>query len=226
MRLIRAVAALLLVLCAGAVGAVVGAAPAQAGGWAATVLDPAPARFEPGKSYTLGFWVLQHGSRPYEGTLEPVGLRLVGPNGTATFTGIALPEPAHYVTSIVVPTAGTYTLTGLQGLFQPFRVGTITVPGGFTALPVPRPMEFPAEQLPWKEIRPPEMPVDPNREPFEDTAALPVPPATAPAQEAATEPAASHGTRPTTTVLAAVAATGLVLGLLLVRRRRTVSSRS
>src|SRR5687767_4115308 len=112
MRLIRAVAALLLVLCAGTVGAVVGAAPAQAGGWASTVLDPVPAKFEPGRSYTIGFWVLQHGSHPYAGTLEPVALRLVGPNGTTTFTGIPLPEPAHYVTSIVVPTAGTYTLTG------------------------------------------------------------------------------------------------------------------
>jgi hypothetical protein len=235
MRLIRAVTALLLVLCAGfvggTVGAVTGAAPARAGGWASTVLDPVPATFEPGKSYTIGFWVLQHGSHPYQGELEPVGLQVDGPTGRTVFRALALPEPAHYVTSIVVPTAGSYTLTGLQGLFQPFRVGTIAVPGGLTALPVPIPMKWPAEQLPWKEIRPPEMPIDPNRGPFDETAALPAQPATAPDEEAAagqtsTGRTASHITSPTTTVLATLAATGLVLGLLLYGRRRRVSSRS
>ncbi|GAA1036207.1 hypothetical protein GCM10009557_46300 [Virgisporangium ochraceum] len=226
MRLIRAVSALLVALCAGTVGAVVGAAPAQAGGWATTVLDPVPATFEPGKSYTIGFWVLQHGSHPYDGDLEPVGLQVDGPNGRRVFTATALPERAHYVTSIVVPAAGTYTLTGQQGIFQPYRIGTVAVPGGLTALPVPPPMKFPAEQLPWTDVRPPEMPVDTNRDPFDETAALPVQPATAPAQNAATEPTASQITRPTTTVLAALAATGLVLGLLLYGRRRRVSSRS
>ena len=224
MRLIRAVAVVLLVLGAGMAGAVVGTAPAHAGGWATTVLDPVPGRFEPGKSYTIGFWVLQHGSHPYDDILDPVGLQLTGPNGTTIFRAVPLPEPAHFVTSIYLPTAGSYALVGKQGLFPPYRVGTIAVPGGLTALPVPPPAQVPDSERPWKEIRPPDMPVDPDRQPFDDTAALPVPPATTtPAAAAGTTTAtrtASQNMRPTTTVLAALAATAVILGLLLVHRRR------
>ncbi len=219
MRLIRAAAALLMVI---GTGVFTGAAPAHAGGWATTVLDPVPATFEPGKSYTIGFWLLQHGSHPHEGELEAVGLQLVGPNGTTTFPGIALPEPAHYVTSIFIPTAGSYALIGQQGWFQPYRVGTITVPGALAALPVPPPLTMRAEQLPWKDIRPPEMPVDPNRGPLDETAAVPAA-TTAPAAavtDAETVRSASDSMRPTTTVLAVLAATALILGLFLYRRRR------
>lgn len=217
MRLIRAAAALLIAV---GTGLFVGATPAHAGGWASTVLDPVPATFEPGKSYTVGFWVLQHGSHPFEGPLDPVGLQLVGPGGTTTtFKGIALPEPAHYVTSIVIPAAaGTYTLVGQQGWFQPYLVGTIAAPGALKALPVPPPLTMRAEDLPWKDVRPPDMPVDPERNPFDETVAVPAA-NTAPAA-AATEAEKSNGMRPTATVLAAVAITALVLGLLLVRRRR------
>jgi hypothetical protein len=210
-----------MTLGAGIAGALTGAAPAHAGGWASTVLDPVPDRFEPGRSYTIGFWVLQHGSHPYEGALEPVGLQLVGPDGaTTTFTGIALPEPAHYVTSIVIPAAGSYALLGQQGIFQPYRVGTIVAPGAVTALPVPRPLTMRAEDLPWKEIRPPDMPVDPGRNPFDGTAAVPVVNTTATAVGTQAARTASTGMRPTTTVLAVLAATAVILGLLLHRRRR------
>jgi hypothetical protein len=221
MRLIRA---LLVVLCTGVAGVVVGAAPAYAGNWATTMLDPVPSTFEPGKSYTIGFWVLQHGSHPFSGgTLEPVALQLTGPTGTLTFAGIALPEPAHYVTSIYLPTAGTYTVVGQQGIFQPYRVGTLTVPGGLTALPVPAPVQVSADEQPWEEIRPPVMPVDTNRDPYEQTADLPqVPAATAtpPASTVATAHTTSNGMRPTTTLLAALAAVALLLGLFLYGRRR------
>ena len=46
------------------------ALPAQAGGWAVPVLDPLPATVEADRTYTVGYWVLQHGTHPYEGTLE------------------------------------------------------------------------------------------------------------------------------------------------------------
>jgi hypothetical protein len=232
MRLIRAAAALLTVLGAGMAGAILGAGPAHAGNWATTVLDPVPDRFEPGRSYTIGFWVLQHGSHPYEGTLDPVALQLVTPGGaTTTFKAIALPEPAHYVTTIYLPTAGDYTMVGLQGIFQPFRVGTLAAPGALAALPVPTPMGLPAEKLPWKEIRPPTMPVDPDRNPFDQsatnapaaktTAAAPADVTGAPP---ATERTASESRRPTTTVLIALAGLAAVFGVLLYRRRRPSSS--
>lgn len=225
MRLIRAAAALLVIVGAGVAGAVTGTTPAYAGGWAVTVLDPVPDRFEPGTSYTVGFWVLQHGSHPYDGELAPVGLHLVGPNGATTFPGTALPEPAHYVTSIVVPTAGSYTLVARQGLFPSYRVGTIAVPGALTALAVPQPLPMRAEELPWKEIHPPAMPVDAGRGPVDETAAVPAAETAAetagpPAANPETARTASGGTRPTATVLAAVATTAVVLGLLLLRRRR------
>jgi hypothetical protein len=38
------------------------ATPALAGGWATTLLDPLPDRLEAGHTYTVGFWILQHGS--------------------------------------------------------------------------------------------------------------------------------------------------------------------
>jgi hypothetical protein len=229
MRLIRAAAALLVVLGAGLAGAVVGAGPAYAGNWATTVLDPVPEKFEPGRSYTIGFWVLQHGSHPFNGgTLDPVALQLAGPNGTVTFKGIALPEPAHYVTSIYLPTVGNYTVVGQQGIFQPYRVGTLAVPGGLTALPVPSPMQVAADEQPWKEIRPPTMPVDTDRDPFEQTADLPAAAATTTSPAAntvATAHTTSNGMRPTTTVLAALAVTAVILGLFLYGRRRSTAGR-
>jgi hypothetical protein len=232
MRLIRAAAALLLVLGAGVAGAVLTTGPAYAGGWAATVLDPVPDRFEPGRSYTIGFWVLQHGSHPYAGTLDPVALQLVAPSGAVTtFPGVALPEPAHYVTSIHLPAAGEYAVVGQQGIFQQFRVGTLTVPGALTVLPVPSPMPWPAEKLPWKEIRPPAVPVDAARQPYDQTAATAPARAATPATATAAAPApdttrtASESMRPTTTVLAVIAGLAVILGLLLYRRRG-VSSRS
>ncbi|GAB3851767.1 hypothetical protein [Dactylosporangium cerinum] len=109
MRTLRTLAVLAATLV-GLTGAVVlGPTPAYAGNWAVTVLDPVPDRLEPGKAYTLGLWVLQHGFHPYEGDdLGPVALRLVGSDGTAVmFPAVALPEAAHYAAAIAVPHAGS-----------------------------------------------------------------------------------------------------------------------
>lgn len=164
---------------AGALAAVLlSGAPALAGNWAVTSLDPLPDRIEPGRAYTIGFWVLQHGSHPYGGgVLDPVGLKFVNDNGdnkgkATTYPGVALPEPAHYAAAVILP-AGTYQLFGVQGPFQDYRIGTLTVPGGFTALAVPPPLAVGTDQQPWGAIRPPQMPVDPNRDPFGDPGAAP-----------------------------------------------------
>lgn len=71
-------------------------AQARAGFWAVTELDPLPAEVRPDVSYTVGFWVLQHGTHPYEGPggLEPIGLRLTGEDGTTlTFGGTRCRSP-------------------------------------------------------------------------------------------------------------------------------------
>jgi len=211
------------VVLATALGAVlVSAAPAMAGNWGVTTLDPLPDRIEPGRAYTIGFWVLQHGSHPYfGGTLDPVGLKFVDGKGAATvYKGVALAEPAHYATAVVFQGPGTWQVFGVQGPFQDYRVGTLTVPGGVTTLPVPQPATVGTDEQPWGAIRPPQMPVDTNRDPFGDAGAAA--PAGAPSPAAAVRRTADD--RPTgvppVAVAAAVTVALAVAGLALGRRWR------
>jgi hypothetical protein len=205
-------------------GVLVGAPPAFAGNWVVTVLDPVPDRFEAGRAYTIGFWALQHGSHPYEGTFESIGLKIVDAFGNPiAYAATALPEAAHYATTIRVPTSGTWTVYGVHSPFQDYKIGTLTVPGRFDVLPVPEPMALDKDY--WGEIRPPTVPVDADRSPFDDGTVIIVGP---PAEPAASAPAqakaqsASGNGRPGTTVLAILAATALLLGLVLANRGRRV----
>jgi|SRR5829696_9879 len=134
------------------------AVPAQAGNWAVTVLDPVPTQFEAGQGYTIGYWVLQHASHPYQGNLGRTGLRLVGPDGAeaASFTGVALPEVAHYAVAIAAPGAGTWRVMAVQGIFAEHEVGTLTVPGGLTITPPEQRVgPLPGDPSPWGAIHPP-----------------------------------------------------------------------
>jgi hypothetical protein len=209
-----------LLVLAGALSAVLlSGAPALAGNWAVTSLDPLPDRIEPGRGYTIGFWVLQHGSHPYSGgVLDPVGLKFVDDKGkTTTFPGVALPEPAHFATAIILPASGTYQVFGVQGPFQDYRIGTLTVPGGLTALAAPPPLEVGADQQPWGAIRPPQMPVDPNRDPFGDPGAAPgvarVPaPAMSARPPAAANPVDSGRSGTLITVIVTAIATVAIIG--------------
>ncbi|MFI7111971.1 hypothetical protein ACIBK9_37060 [Nonomuraea sp. NPDC050227] len=137
------------------------ASASSRGGWAVTYLDPPPAAFAGGKTYTVGFWVLQHGTHPYAGELDPVGLRLTRADGrTVTFAGTPLPEAGHYATSVAVPD-GVWRVEGLQGWFEPYAVGTLTVPGRLLADPVPpdKVATFGGDgKDPWGAIRPPGFP--------------------------------------------------------------------
>ena len=110
------------------------ALPAQAGGWAATLLDPLPDTVQADRAYTVGYWVLQHGSHPFDGELGRTGLRLVGPDKTLEFEGTALPEAAHYAVAVAVP-KGRWRVYAMQGWFAEFEVGTLTVPGGLVLKP-------------------------------------------------------------------------------------------
>jgi len=216
MRFLRAV----LAVCVALLSALVIGTPAQAGNWAVTVLDPLPEKIEPGRSYTIGFWVLQHGSHPYSGSLDPVALRLVEAKGkTLTFDGVALKEPAHYATAVAIP-AGTWTVYGLQGVFADYQVGTLVVPGGLTVLKAPPPLKVSAEQLPWREIAPPQLAVDPNRDPFSATAVegAAQPGAAQPEPRAAQRPIEDQPLPPVGMVVLAVGLPLMVLGLLVTRR--------
>ncbi|MGW2153285.1 hypothetical protein [Nonomuraea sp. NPDC001699] len=160
---VRVVAVVAVVLAALA-ASVRWEAPAFAsvrGGWAVTYLDPPPTVFAGGTPYTVGFWVLQHGTHPYVGKLDPVGLRLTRADGrTVTFLGTPLPEAGHYATSVVVPD-GVWKVTGVQGWFEPYAVGTLTVPGRLVVDPVPpdRVATFGGGgEDPWGAVRPPGFP--------------------------------------------------------------------
>jgi hypothetical protein len=199
------------------------AAPALAGGWAVTALDPLPPRLEPGRSYTVGYWVLQHGSHPYEGDLGTTGLKLVDDDGrVVAFQGVALREPAHFAAAIAIPHAGTWKLYGEQGIFAEYQVGTLTVPGGLLVLRPPAPMTMHSDTH-WGAIHPPDVAA------MASDNALPVSAAdrgaaAAPLQEIAGQrPAqARQADRmpPTAVVLAAILGLAAIGGLLLLGRRR------
>ncbi|HET6293682.1 MAG TPA: hypothetical protein VFG33_09910 [Kribbella sp.] len=173
-RTLAGVAVLLIIgtLCVGS--------PAQAGGWATTLLDPLPNKLEVGRAYTVGFWVLQHGSHPYDGELGKKGLRLVDAAGRTTeYPGTALPEAAHYAAAVVFPSAGSWRLYGIQGIFADYEIGTANAPGGLTVLPTPPPMIMDdGHGAHWGAVRP-------LITMTEAHAAVPITPATA-------APAASH----------------------------------
>jgi len=163
------------------------AAPAQAGGWAVTVLDPLPPRLESDKTYTVGYWVLQHGFHPFDGELGSTGLDLIGPGRTLHFEGRALPEPAHYAVAVAVP-AGTWRVMARQGWFAPVEVGMLTMPGGLALTPseiaANSTMQRPAGESYWGAVHPPYVlggegamqPVRPVREPAAAPAAAPATP--------------------------------------------------
>ncbi|MEW9528896.1 hypothetical protein [Microbispora sp. NPDC049125] len=156
------VAALMTVLATALVTVLATASPASAGAWAVTELDPLPPAVKPDIGYTIGYWVLQHGTHPiYGSSVEPVvtGLRLTGENGKRlTYEGTSLPEPGHYAVTVKVP-AGRWHVESLQGEFAPYDIGTLAVPGGLTLSP---PMFPPPEGIDvtdyWGAVKPPGFP--------------------------------------------------------------------
>lgn len=136
----------------------IGATSAFAGGWATTLLDPLPDRLEAGHSYTVGYWVLQHGSHPSVMPLGQTGLRLVDESGSSTvYKGASLPEPAHFAAAIWIGHVGAWTVYGEQGPFAEYRVGTLHIPGGLTLAPIPPAMHMHSDEAQvWTSIRPPQ----------------------------------------------------------------------
>jgi hypothetical protein len=68
------------------------------------LIDQLPSGVEAGKPYDASFWVLRHGTHPYNvekpASIGEVGLTLTDTHGTSmSFLGRALAEPAHYVTT-------------------------------------------------------------------------------------------------------------------------------
>lgn len=128
---------------------------ALAGNWAVTYLDPLPGTFRAGQPYTVGYWVLQHGSHVTDGELGATALVFTPAQGEpAVFPGVALREPAHYATAIALPHDGTWRVSARQGRFADHEIGTLTLPGPLSVTPPPAPMAI-GEKQPWGAIRPP-----------------------------------------------------------------------
>jgi hypothetical protein len=115
---------------------------AQAGNWEETLLDPPPARIEPGVTYTLGYWILQHGSYPYMGgedgaDLGPTALVATDAGGDRVeFPGLATETAGHYSAEAVFPHAGTWTISSKHAiLMTDSLVATVTVPGSVAIAP-------------------------------------------------------------------------------------------
>ncbi|WP_327010837.1 hypothetical protein OHA72_28385 [Dactylosporangium sp. NBC_01737] len=221
MRTPRMLAVLAATLVGLAGGLVLAPAPAYAGNWAVTVLDPLPDRLEAGKGYTIGMWVLQHGFHPYEGDdLGPVGLRLVDGKGAAlTFPAVALPEAAHYAAAVAVPHDGEWAVVGVQGRFAEYHVGTLTVPGGLAVLGVPPPLESSQADRYWPgAIRPPAVAQDAGRDPFGSAYTAPAAAVQATPTAVSRAAPASAGT-PRLTLLAAATVAVLAVAVFLSYRR-------
>jgi hypothetical protein len=87
---------------------------AGAGGWSVVVLDRESALIgvdrpvEAGAPFTVGFTVLQHGKTPVDG-LTPKLTLMSGSGGPLTVFAEAEGGPGHYVATITLPEAGTWT---------------------------------------------------------------------------------------------------------------------
>ncbi len=213
-----------LVLAVALVGlaTLVPAIPAQAGGWALTFIDPMDERttMQPATTYSITYWVLQHGNHPFEGKLGTTGLKFANASGDQVmFEGVALAEPAHYRAEVRLPSVGLWRTTAVQGFFAPYEIGLLSVPGRIAVYPAPRPSDpvGHGHGTYWGAIRPPGFCADSHStETTSDVTPLAGTPAagTSPAERGTTRPILMAGQ-----FVAGVAA--IVTVLLLVRRRAT-----
>lgn len=199
--------------------------PASAGNWEETLLDPTPARIEAGVTYTFGYWILQHGSYPYEqgkGDLGPTALRADDGDGTVIdFAGTPSKTPGHYSAEVVFPHDGSWSLSSTHEVLMPDEfVATVTVPG--SVAPAPSEMR---ERAPydWGTVRPSFPPAADDAE-----GVAPGPPPSVESRDVAPRSQASQTPAGTDlpmwlVVVAGVATIGLAV--LLARRYRRSTSR-
>jgi hypothetical protein len=145
---------ILVVLVIVLTGGLLATSTAQAGNWEETLLDPPPARVEPGVTYTFGYWILQHGSYPFMGgDLGPTALVATEAGGdTVEFPGVASRTAGHYSAEVVFPHAGTWTIASKHEVLMPDAlVATVTVPGAVAVAPSEMTERAPHQ---WGTVRP------------------------------------------------------------------------
>ncbi len=106
------------------------AAPATAGGWAVTSLDPFDVPVA-GQPTTIGFTIRQHGVTPVD--LDDVGIRITEPGKADSYFPAVSDGPGrigHYTASVVFPSEGTFSWLVEQGIFGPQDLGRVSVTPG------------------------------------------------------------------------------------------------
>jgi hypothetical protein len=167
-------------------------APVSAGGWATTLLDPMPP-ITAGESYTVTFWILQHGSHVSMLTLNNPGLKFVPESGESViFKGTPVTEGGRYSTVLRLPHGGPWEIIGMQSPFQDFKVGLLNIPGGLRLERTPPPLGGFSPDPSWVKAQPPL--VNDQGQP-ELVAAAPAA-ARPEADKAAWQPAAPRGSGP------------------------------
>lgn len=127
---------------------------AQAGNWEETLLDPTPATIEQGVTYTFGYWILQHGSYPYQGgDLGPTALLATDEKGEEVeFAGTESRTAGHYSAEVRFPHDGVWSISSKHEVLMPDTVvATVTVPGGVEVAPSAMKARAPYE---WGDFRP------------------------------------------------------------------------
>ncbi len=105
--------------------AVAGPAPASAGGWAVTTLDPLESP-RPGEPVDVGFTIRQHGVSPV--AVEDVAILVTDSHGaTESFTARPDGPVGHYVAAVTFPASGSFRWSVEQGWFGAQDLGTVRV---------------------------------------------------------------------------------------------------
>ncbi|MBI3968539.1 MAG: hypothetical protein HY329_23135 [Chloroflexi bacterium] len=103
------------------------AAPAGAGGWAVTTLDPLPTSFEADATYLIGYTIRQHGERPFNDAQPRISIRSGPVEPWQHFDGQPTGAAGHYVSKVRFPAVGTWDWQVDQRPFAPQKLGQITV---------------------------------------------------------------------------------------------------
>lgn len=114
-------------------------APAAAGGWAVTTLDPLATTPVAGEPFDVGFTILQHGRTPI--TIPEAAIIVTDAAGAETrFPATPSGPEGHHVATVEIPVGGSFTWAvdgfGLQDL-GPLHVasGASAATGGSTSSP-------------------------------------------------------------------------------------------
>jgi hypothetical protein len=88
-----------------------------------------PTELVAGQDHEVGFTILQHGQTPVHPDAGDIGIRLVevGSGQARMFPAVAEGPHGHFVSTVNVPSAGTWTWEVMQGWFEPQPLGTIDV---------------------------------------------------------------------------------------------------